>query len=64
VVNHLSTYTINEINKMKKKKKNMTIKQILYSNKYDVTISDRIKPHKEATTKTKTNTKTKWAMFT
>jgi hypothetical protein len=40
------------------KKEYDTIKQILYNNKYDVNILDRMKAHKEA------KTKTKWAKFT
>lgn len=46
------------------RKKYDTIKQILYNNKYDVKVLGRIKAHKEAKTKTKTNIKTKWARFT
>jgi len=57
MVSHLSTYPINEIYK---EKEYDTIKQILYNNKYDVKILDRIKAHKEA----KTKTKTKWAKLT
>jgi len=60
LVNHLSTYPINETNK---RQEYDTIKQILHNNKYDVKILNRINGKTDTKTRNeaKTKTKTKWA---